>query len=263
MLALEDTALAALDVLIQAPAALITDIDGTISPIVASPEQAAVSGRARAALASLARDLALVGVVTARDEATARGMVGLAGLSYVGNYALAGEAWAAVTETGLDRAKAKARPLIDRFPGSTFEDKGVSFTLHYRNCDDPFAVREQLLALLTPLAEEEGARILEGKRVIELVPRSLPDKGTAVARLLEARSLRGAVYLGDDFSDIAVFREIARRRWADGLPGLGVAVVDKETDETVWRAADARLEGVTEVETFLEGLAAAMTKEGV
>ena len=88
MSALDGVVEDALLVLEGGASGLITDIDGTISPIVPRPEDAVVSAEARDALARLARSLSLVAVVTAREESVARAMVGVDGLAYVGNYAL-------------------------------------------------------------------------------------------------------------------------------------------------------------------------------
>jgi len=254
MIAADLTVSRAAGVLAAAPAALITDIDGTISRIVARPDAAVVSESARASLGALAQRLALVAVITAREERVARRMIGVDELVYVGNYALDGASAAHIGERPLADAEAAVRPLLRDLPCVTLEEKGVAFSLHYRNCHEE-GVRERLLALVAPLAEAADARILEGKQVIELVPRALPDKGMAVSRLLERNSIRGAVYLGDDLSDIAVFREIARRRERDGQPGLALAVVDAETDASVVDAADLTLTGVDEAEELLALLA--------
>jgi trehalose 6-phosphate phosphatase len=249
---------AALDVLQARPAALITDIDGTISRIVARPEEAAVSDRAKRALARLSEALDLVAVVTAREEGVARRLVGLDGLTYVGNYGLFAIA------AGLDElapVKAQAQALLGSLPCIALEEKGVSFALHYRNCDDPEGVRLSLLDALVPALSAAGARLLEGKMVVEVVPAGLPDKGAAVAHLAQAHGINGTVYLGDDLSDVAVFEEIARRR-ATGLTGLSIAVIDAETDARVAAGADLHLDGVDELETFLERLADAFTAGG-
>jgi len=220
-----------MEVLTSAPSALITDIDGTISPIVSRPEDAVVSPAARTALKVLARELDLVAVVTAREETVARQMVGIEELTYVGNYALAGTALSQASPQ-IERAKATARMAIAELPCVTLEDKGLTFALHYRNCEAA-GMREQLLSLVQPIAAACGAKVMEGKQVVELAPRELPDKGTAIARLAVEHTIRGLVYLGDDLSDIAVFREIARRRTQAGMPGLGIAVIDAETDAAI------------------------------
>jgi trehalose 6-phosphate phosphatase len=250
----------ALRVLSHPRAALLSDIDGTISPIVSRPEDASVPPRVRHALDQIAQRLALVGIVTARQEGVARAMVGLDNVRYVGNYALDQAIEANFAGDELGKAKETIRPFLAQFPGVMMEEKGVSFALHYRNTAEPALARARLLAIVEPIAAGAGARVLEGKRVLELVPRSLPDKGTAVARLLAAHDIEAAVFLGDDFSDIAVFREIARRREA-GKPGCSIAVIDAETDDIVIEAADERLHGESEVAAFLEAVALGLAQE--
>jgi trehalose 6-phosphate phosphatase len=242
---------AAVDALEARPSALITDIDGTISRIVARPEDAVVSERARMALSRLADQLDLVAVVTAREADVARRLVGLDSLVYVGNYGLYA-ATAGLAE--LAPVKAIAEALLNQLACVTLEEKGVSFALHYRNCDDPERARLRLLEALAPSTKAAGGRLLEGKMVVEVVPAGLPDKGAAIAHLTESHGVNGIVYLGDDVSDVAVFEEVARRNSA-GQRGVGFAVIDAETDARVADGATHSLLGVGEVETFLERLA--------
>jgi trehalose 6-phosphate phosphatase len=243
---------AAADVLAFAPAALVTDVDGTLSRIVARPEYATVDERIKDSLRTLIERVSLVAVITGRSEEVARSMVGVPELVYVGNYALEGVAAQRLDEHDLQAAKETVRLLLSPFPCVEIEEKGVSFAMHYRNCADG-AMRNRILSLVGPVAAVAGGRILEGKQVVEMVPRSLPNKDTAVAHLLEERKIVGTVYLGDDVSDVPVFEEIRRRR-SQGLPGLAVAVVDPETHESVLETADIRLNGVDAVEAFLQGL---------
>jgi len=249
-----DRCLAALT---RRPGAIITDIDGTISRIVARPEDATVSSTAKAALDALSRSVDLVAVITARDEATARRMVGAAGVTYVGNYGLDSGASVAGVD-GVSQARSAVGPLLKGLPCVTVEDKGVAFSLHYRNCDDPGAVRLRLLDIAGPIAAAAGARILEGKRVIEVVPGRLPDKRSAFSKLVDAQGIRGLIYFGDDLSDVLVFEEIARRRSKGLLEGLGIAVVDVETDTSVREAADTAVDGVGGVERLLTDLASGL-----
>ena len=81
----------------QAPAALATDVDGTISKIAPTPGEAVVDATAKAALALLSERLAAVVVVSGRAPEVAGEMVGLANLTYVGNHGLeriaSGQLW--------------------------------------------------------------------------------------------------------------------------------------------------------------------------
>jgi trehalose 6-phosphate phosphatase len=243
---------AAADVLAFAPAALVTDVDGTLSRIVSRPEYATVDEDVRASLRQLVGRVALVAIVTGREESIARSMVGLPELTYVGNYALDNESAEVVDEDDLDAARVLVRTLLEPFPCVEIEEKGVSFALHYRNCIDT-TMRERILTLVTPVAAAAGGKLVEGKQVVEIVPVRLPDKSNAVARLLREREIQGVVYLGDDLGDVPVFEQMARRR-TQGLPSLGLAVVDPETHVAVLESADMFLDGVDEVNAFLTAL---------
>ena len=232
MKAIDPVVARAVHALGHSPSAIVTDIDGTISPIVPRPEDAFVLPGASEALRRLARRLSLVAVVTAREVAVARRMVGVEQLTYVGNYGLS-QSQAAADKAPFDTAVIALQPLLTRFPCITLEHKGAGLAIHYRNCADRPAVRAQALRLCEPFVSRGELRVQEGKQVVELVPAWLPDKGTAVAALLAQHGIRGVVYLGDDLSDIAVFRELARRRDAGELASLCIGVIDAETDPAV------------------------------
>jgi len=244
----------ALSVLAHKPSAFVTDVDGTLSRIVPRPEDASVSEAVREALRRLAGRVDLVAVVTGREDEVARRMVGVEGITYVGSYALNAAALPADATGKIARAKQAVQPYLARLPGVTLETKDVSFALHYRNSPNPDAMRARVIALLEPIAASADAKLLEGKLVVEVAPKSLPDKGTAFMGLMQDGGVQGAIFVGDDLADTAVFRAIRRRR-AQGLPGLAVGVVDNETPPAVFDTTDVQLDGVDGVEAFLTALA--------
>ena len=183
-------------------------------------------------------------------------MVGVDGLTYVGSYALEGAAAAKLDPGMLHDALDEVSAMLAPLPCVHLEEKEVSFALHYRECKDRHAARRQLLELAAPIASRSGAKIVEGKQVLEIVPLALPDKGTAVRHLLDQHRVQGAVYFGDDIGDVAAFRELRSLRETFGLETLVVAVVDAETDDAVIENADLTLNGVDEVEDVLSALAA-------
>ena len=69
-------------------AALLLDVDGTLAPIVARPELAAVPAETRDELERLARSYALVACVSGRTSKDAARIVGIPGLRYVGEHGL-------------------------------------------------------------------------------------------------------------------------------------------------------------------------------
>jgi trehalose 6-phosphate phosphatase len=260
-MSLQATLEASLPVLAMRPSALVSDIDGTLSRIVPRPQDAGVSEAARASLRRLAEELDVVAVITGREEAVARLMVGVAGITYIGSYALDPRGTNSLSRDGVASTLEALRALLWPLQCVQLEEKDVSFSLHYRNCDDPAGMRLRLLSIAEPLAGRYGAKLLEGKQVIEVAPQELPDKGSALARLLREKQVQGVLFIGDDQADVQAFRELRRRRVDRGLPGLAVAVVDSETPVLVRESADATLEGVDEVEQFLEALTERLVDE--
>ncbi len=70
---------------------IITDMDGTISPIVDQPDAAQITPRSRELLQALSEHFELVAVVSGRSAADVHQRVGLPDLVYVGNHGL--ERW--------------------------------------------------------------------------------------------------------------------------------------------------------------------------
>ena len=74
------------DALAAEPAGLLTDFDGTLSPIVHDPFMAGLVDGADGALEALAERLAVVAIVTGRMPLDARRLVGVPGVLVVGNH---------------------------------------------------------------------------------------------------------------------------------------------------------------------------------
>lgn len=242
---------------------LITDFDGTISPIVATPQAAGISPVAQRALAALGRTLPLVAVVSGRPAAEVARLVGLPGLVYIGNHGLEryqrGQVLIEPTARPYLPALAETLAGAERalpLPGLLFEDKGVTLSIHYRQAAQPARARERILATLASLPAAQGLVIKEGKKVIEVRPPVQVDKGTAVRELLDADSLSAALYLGDDSTDVDAFQ--ALHAWGEQTdqPTAALAVLSAEVPEAVRAAADFGLNGVPVVEQLLSWLAA-------
>jgi len=247
----------AIAVLDRRPSGLVTDVDGTLSHIVPNPQDAAVSIEIKESLRRLLPRLDLLAVVTGRENEVARRMVGVEGLTYVGSYAL-DHVLEGPDTSNVRAAREEVLPFLSNIPCITLELKDVSFALHYRNCEDPAEVRSRLIEFVEPIALHNGAKIMEGKQVLEVVPGSLPDKASSFSKLVATASLSGAVFVGDDLADAAIFRAIRRNR-EQGFVGLGIGVVDDETPLAVRESADVTIDGVDAVQTFLVALADLMT----
>ena len=237
---------------------LITDVDGTISPIVPHPEDARVLPLARAALEALRDKLAVVGVVSGRSVADARAMVGIDGLVYVGNHGM--ELQSARGPEVLPEARPwvpRLRAVLDDIQGDlkssgvVIENKGVTASLHYRLADDPDKARRELLEILAHRALTSGLRFEEGRRVLNLLPPLTVTKGSAMSWLAREHALDRIVYLGDDVTDAHAFRALGVMRVSSEVQTLSIGVVGPETPPGVRQLADAHLPSVDAVANLL------------
>jgi len=245
---------AILEPLVADPArtAVLVDFDGTLSEIVERPELAGPVEGAREAVAAAAAAFGLVAVVSGRPTKDVRRLLGVDGVRYLGMYGMEELPDAAVPDAVLAGANAAAAAMA----GARVEDKASSVAVHYRQAADPEAAREALLRDLGPVAEAAGLEPIEGKMVVELVPRGRPRKGGAVRRLLEESGALAALYAGDDRADLEAFEELVRFRDRGGH-AVRVAVVGAETPEALTAAADLTVDGPAGLAALLRDLAAA------
>jgi trehalose 6-phosphate phosphatase len=197
--------------------AILTDVDGTLAPIVERAEEAAVPAAARDALAALSERYALVGCISGRRAEEARRLVGLDSLAYAGNHGLellmpgdrAPQPDPSVA--GREREAAEFLAAVDgeRFEaaGLRREDKGPIQALHWRGSADEAAAESRA----REIANEAGRAGLAprwGRKVLELRPLGGGGKDGAVASLLADRKLDRATYAGDDRTDLDAFRRL-------------------------------------------------------
>jgi trehalose-phosphatase len=217
-------------------AALFLDIDGVLAPIVERPEDARVPDETRTELARLGGLYALVACVTGRPSEVAREIVGVDGLTYVGEHGLEldpeAQTWAAAIH-----GFAIEVPWVD------VEVKPLSVAFHYRTAPDPEVAREQLEAVAAG-ALDLGFHTRWGRKVLEVLPPVAASKGTAVRHLLDTTGLTRALYAGDDTTDLDGFAAL------DGLEtAVRIAVVSAEGPTELGERADVI---VGSTETFRE-----------
>ena len=203
-----------------ARSAILTDVDGTLAPIVERPEQAAVPPRATELLAALSERFGLVGCISGRRALEARRLVGVDDIAYAGNHGfellLPGE-----REPRLDPAVAGREGEATEFlasldgglaaSGLRREDKGPIQALHWRGAEDERGAE----ARAREIAAEAGRAGLEprwGRKVLELRPVGGGGKDAAVAALLAEDGIAVAVYAGDDRTDLDACRRLHELR---------------------------------------------------
>ncbi len=239
---------------------LITDVDGTISPIVDQPEAAQVTPRNRELLSRLEFSLPLVAVISGRSAEDVHARLNLPGLVYIGNHGL--ERWvdgqfqvhpeASRYRPALEKARADIQAFLQ--PGMLLEDKGATLSLHYRQAKQPDQVASALQPILEQLANSHGLWLSEGRRVFEFRPPIKIDKGTAFRGLVRDYRLEAALYLGDDTTDIAALQAARDLRTDGSCRAYGLGVKSNGTPETVLSNADFLIYGLPEVESFLAWL---------
>ncbi len=257
-----EVAEAVVGILRQRPSALLSDFDGTLSPVAPTPDLAEAAPGVAETLAGLAPKLALTAIVTGRGIADVANRVEAPGLVYVGNHGLE---WLAggshhVHPAGQEAQKVLPEALRDieqrltahvSLDGVIFEDKVYSASIHYRLAPDPVAVRAVLEPAMHEVAEEYGFWVSDGKMVFELRPGASINKGTATRHLLAEYGIRGAVFLGDDVTDADAFRVLTQMRNDEDISTLSVGVLTLDTAPVVIESADYLLDGVDDVVSML------------
>lgn len=232
------------------------DYDGTLSPIVDRPEEAALAPGMQKALTALA-GRCTVAIVSGRGLADVRERVNLDTLYYAGSHGF--EIDGPGQEHLLNDKGVEALPALDQsqsqlerqladIEGALVERKKFSIAVHYRK-----VAAEQIEKLErivdNVLGEHPELRKGHGKKVFELQPDIAWDKGRAVLWLMKNLELDGdtiqPIYIGDDVTDEDAFRVLR------GL-GAGILVHDGAARQTL---AEYRLETPQAVRVFLEKLA--------
>jgi trehalose 6-phosphate phosphatase len=249
-----------------ARAAILTDVDGTLAPIVPRPEEAAVPAGASELLARLSERFGLVGCVSGRQAEEARRLVGVEGIAYAGNHGLElllpGEAKPQFDPALRGHENDAARFLAglgDAAPaeaGLRLEDKGPIQALHWRGAADEQAA-EAHAHEIGAAAGRAGLELRWGRKVLELRPPGGGGKDAAVAALLASppagwssfqsdseQKLDHAVYAGDDRTDLDAFRRL-RELCEEGelRSAVCVGVVSTEGPAEIAEEADLTVDG--------------------
>lgn len=248
-----------------ARAAILTDVDGTLAPIVERAADAAVPEPAREALAALSGRFGLVGCVSGRQAEEARGLVGLDSLAYAGNHGLelllpgdeaprpdpsvAGQETAAAEFlAGLGAGELGAA-------GLRAEDKGPIQALHWRGAADE-AHAEGHAHEIAVAAGHAGLEPRWGRKVLELRPLGGGGKDAAVASLLAEEGLTAAVYAGDDRTDLDAFRRLRELCETGDLEHcVCVGIVSPEAPPELPEDSDLIVDGPEEWLAILQWLA--------
>ncbi len=230
---------------------IFLDYDGTLTPIVDTPDQAIMHENVRTSMIELSRHC-LVGVISGRDLEEVRERVKIESLIYAGSHGfdIAGPDGCRIeNQVGieflpvLDGAEKELSDRLSSIQGILIERKKFAIAIHYRLVD-PGKV-EKIKQIVDEVAlKYPGLRKACGKKVFELQPDIDWDKGKAILSLLHLLRLDGEevlpFYIGDDVTDEDAFRALRGR-------GIGIVVQEKPYETS----ANYRLRDPDEVHEFL------------
>lgn len=160
---------------------LLSDYDGTLTPIVGRPDEALLSPEVRDKLCALAEKPAFsVGIISGRSLSEIKKMVGIKEIYYAGNHGLEIEGPGLQfinpeAEAAQEAMKTLAGQLSARLAGVKgviLEDKGLSLSLHYRLVqeNEEKMVAEVFHQATSPLVQAGKIRVTSGKKVWEVRP---------------------------------------------------------------------------------------------
>lgn len=239
---------------------IFTDIDGTLAPIVPTPDMAEVSEELRSLLRKLHERFLIVAGVSGRATSDALDLVGIESLVYHGNHGFE------ILREGRVEIVPEAAPYADAIKelelrsheeleplGAFVEDKRITASIHYRNVSPE--VGNKCVEFVKSEGERLGLRITVGRGVVEARPPVEVNKGTAVRRLVEEYLPKKAMFLGDDTTDLDAFRSLEALReegYLDEILRVGVASAEGPPEITA--EADLTVDGVEGVAKALREL---------
>jgi trehalose 6-phosphate phosphatase len=227
-------------------AALFLDLDGTLAPIVARPQDVRPEPRRTRMLEVLKEGLGgRLAVVTGRtladvDRILEGRITCVAAVHGLVRRDCDGSLHEAAPHPGLGRATLALKAFAARDPGLLVEDKGASVALHFRLAR---ARAPEARMITSRLAKEIGLTLQEGDMVEELRTPGAA-KGDSIRGFMETEGFRGAqpIFVGDDVTDEHGFEAVA------DLGGYGVLVGRPRKTHAL-----CGLRNVEDVAAWLEG----------
>lgn len=254
------------------PLLVVSDFDGTLSPIVLDPWGAVMLPLARRALRILAGiDGVHVAILSGRTASDVAARTRIGGASYLGNHGvesgrLGRRQRAGTLQVQVVRVDDRFSEMADVLatavalaipePWLVVERKPPAVAFHFRGAPDVDAAAARVSDAVERLDPGRVLIRFPGRRVLELRPPGVPDKREAMAILLREHRPRVAFALGDDISDAEAFRALAEARMRGETRGIALAVQARpEAPPEVAAAADVVLASPVEAARFLAGLA--------
>ena len=178
---------------------LALDFDGTLASSSKEPRSAQLRAATRRVLAAVAARYPTV-VISGRTRADVLARLeGVPLRAVIGNHGLEpspeAQSYRAIVKGWLPTLRAQ----IESEQGVEIENKLYSLTIHYRRSK---AKRRALTAIRRAVAAlGDGARTIECKQAVNVLPAGAPNKTDALLAQQDSLATKTAIYLGDDIAD--------------------------------------------------------------
>jgi trehalose 6-phosphate phosphatase len=246
---------------------LFFDYDGTLTPIAARPEMAALSSQAREVLRQISHnDMFKLAVISGRSLDDIKMLTGLENITYAGNHGLEIECPLRYCQERGSETTTFIHPIAKQFKpsmqsleqklkeelagidGVLVENKGLTLSIHYRLVRRTAARTIEKLVLEAIQNGEMRGKLLvtQGKKVFEVRPPVEWNKGKAVEWLMEISGTPGGlpIFAGDDITDEDAFRVL------HDIGGISIFVGEATASNT----ADYCLDSPEQLYRWLEKL---------
>ncbi|MFH0791462.1 MAG: trehalose-phosphatase [Candidatus Omnitrophota bacterium] len=204
------------------------DYDGTLTPIVETPDKAILSETARNLLLKMSRDRKIkLAFISGRSLKDIKNKMKLKNVVYSGNHGLEIEGPNIKFEPLVSPRyqmiiryiKEDLNKRISSIKGAFIEDKGVSLSLHYRlvTRGKLSLLRNIFNGVVNPYLVRGKVSVKKGKMVLEVAPAYKWSKADAVMWLLKKYEfvLKRAefipIYIGDDLTDESAFKALKNK----------------------------------------------------
>jgi trehalose 6-phosphate phosphatase len=227
---------------------LLSDFDGTLTPIVAHPGEVVLMPEERRLLVELARrPRFVVAILSGRSLDDVRARVGVDGLIYGGNHGLEihgpgvhfVEPTAAAIAPTLRELTDALHGALASIPGVLVENKHLTASVHVRQARE--SSRAEVLEAVHVMVRARGGRfrVTIGQAVFEIRPAVAWDKGAAGLwiRHRAAADADPICVLGDDRTDEDTFRALPDAvtiKIGEGTPTAARYILPSPADAAVF-----------------------------
>ncbi len=225
---------------------LFLDYDGTLTPIVDTPDKALMSKDMRS-LIRKTHESTPVAIISGRSLKDVMNMVDINDMIYAGNHGA--EVWYGnKLVIGNSGSQKKLRDVISKMEaalahidGCFVEDKGITASVHFRKVHDKDMSSLHNIFWSIANKYKRYFRVTSGNKVLEIRPIGIWNKGDAVNLIWKKfDKTKIPIYIGDDVTDEDAFKV---------LKGEGVSIaIGKSLD------ADYYLNSQGELKKFLNWL---------